>query len=66
MKSAFQFKIACILLGAVPVLYFTVFDDPWQAGSNRNASALTKVAGVCAFAFLVGAIIYGRLIYISN
>jgi preprotein translocase subunit SecG len=48
------------------VLYFTVFDDPWQAGSNRNASALTKVAGVCAFAFLVGAIIYGRLIYISN
>jgi uncharacterized membrane protein len=66
MKSVFQLKIACILLAAVPVLYFTVFDGPWQAGSNRNASALTKVAGICTFAFLVGAIIYGRLIYISN
>lgn len=66
MKSAFQMKIACILLGALPVLYFTVFDDPWQAGSNRSTSALTKIAGLCAFAFLVGAIIYGRLIYISN
>jgi hypothetical protein len=65
-KSVFQFKIACILLGAVPVLYFTLFDDPWQAGSNRNTSILTKVAGVCAFAFLLGAMIYGRLIYISN
>jgi hypothetical protein len=65
-KDAFQMKIVCILLAAVPVLYFTVFDDPWQTGSNRNASALTKVAGICAFAFLLGAMIYGRLIYISN
>jgi hypothetical protein len=66
MKSVFQLKIACILLGAAPVLYFTLFDDPWQAGSNRNTSIVTKVAGVCAFAFLLGAMIYGRLIYISN
>ena len=66
MKSAFQIKIVCILLGALPVLYFTVFDDPWQAGSNRSTSAVTKIAGLSAFVFLVGAIIYGRLIYISN
>jgi hypothetical protein len=66
MKSAFQMKIACILLGALPVLYFTVFDGPWQSGSNRGTSALTKIAGLSAFVFLVGAIIYGRLIYISN
>jgi len=66
MKSAFQMKIACILLGALPVLYFTMFEDPWQTGSNRSTSALTKIAGLSAFVFLVGAIIYGRLIYISN
>jgi len=65
-KSVFQLKIACILLAAAPVLYFTMFEDPWQTGSNRSASVLTKLAGICAFAFLVGAIIYGRMIYISN
>jgi hypothetical protein len=65
-KSVFQLKIVCILLAAAPVLYFTVFEDPWQTGSNRSASVLTKLAGICAFAFLVGAIIYGRMIYISN
>jgi hypothetical protein len=66
VKGAFQIKIACILLAAAPVLYFTVFDDPWQTGSNRNASLLTKAAGICAFTLLLGAMIYGRLIYISN
>jgi len=66
IKSAFQIKIACILLGFFPVLYFTLFDDPWESGSNGNTSVLTKIAGLCAFAFLLGAIIYGRLIYISN
>lgn len=65
-KSVFQLKIVCILLAAAPVLYFTVFDDPWKTGSNRSASVLTKLAGISAFVFLVGAIIYGRMIYISN
>lgn len=65
-RSVFQIKIASILLAAIPVLYFTVFDDPWKTGSNRNAPALVKFAGVCAFTLLVVAMIYGRLIFISN
>jgi hypothetical protein len=65
-RAVFQLKIGCILLAALPVFYFTVFDDPWQTGSGRNASALTKVAGICAFFLLLAAIIYGRLIFISS
>ena len=65
-RGAFQIKIACILLAAAPVLYFTVFDDPWRTGSNRNASALTKIAGIGAFTLLLATMIYGRLIFISN
>ena len=65
-RAVFQLKIGCILLAALPVLYFTVFDDPWKTGSGRNASALTKIAGVCAFFLLVAAMIYGRLIFISS
>jgi hypothetical protein len=65
-RNVFQLKIACILLAAFPVLYFTMFDDPWQTGSNRNASALTKITAIFAFVLLVGAIIYGRLIFISS
>jgi hypothetical protein len=65
-RAVFQLKIGCILLAAFPVLYFTVFDDPWQTGSDRNASALTKIAGISAFVLLLAAIIYGRLIFISS
>ena len=65
-RSAFQIKIVCILLAAFPVLYFTLFNDPWETGINRSASALTKVTAVCAFVLLVGAIVYGRLIFISS
>jgi len=64
-RAVFQLKIGCILLAALPVLYFTVFDDPWKTGSGRSASALTKIAGIGAFFLLVAAIIYGRLIFIS-
>jgi hypothetical protein len=65
-RSVFQIKIASILLAALPILYFTVFDAPWKTGSNRSAPALARFLGICAFTLLVVAMIYGRLIFISN
>jgi len=65
VRSVFQLKIAAILIAAFPILYFTLFDEPWKTGSERNAPALVKLAGASAFTLLVVAIIYGRLIFIS-
>ena len=46
--------------GAAPLLYFTLFDDPWKTGSNESASITSKVAAICIFGLLVAVIIYGR------
>jgi len=61
-KNSFHIKMACILLAAFPILYFTLFDDPWETGGNKNASAISKFAAVCVFGLLVAVIIYGRFL----
>jgi|SRR6185295_18787715 len=61
-KHAFHNKMGCILLASIPILYFTLFDEPWRTGSNENASAISKLAAVCTFGLLVAVVIYGRLL----
>jgi hypothetical protein len=61
-KIGFIRKIACIFLAAVPVMYFTVFDDPWRTGSNQNASTMAKIAALGGFTFLAGVMIFGRIL----
>src|SRR6185436_4138458 len=61
-KNAFHVKMACILLASVPILYFTLFEDPWQTGGDKNASATSKLAAVGVFALLAAVVIYGRLL----
>ena len=61
-KASFHIKMACILLASAPILYFTLFDDPWKTGSNKNASVTAKVAAVCVFGLLVAVVIYGRFL----
>ncbi len=65
-KTAFHIKMICIVLASVPLLYFTLFDEPWETRSNQSASALPKVAAICTFGFLVAVIIYGRLLPFLN
>ena len=61
-KQGFYIKILGILLAALPVLYFTIFDDPWRLGSNQNSTLSSKVAAVCMFGLLVVVVVYGRLL----
>jgi uncharacterized membrane protein len=65
-KNAFHIKMTCILLASIPILYFTLFDGPWQTGSNENATATSKIAAVCTFGLLVAVVIYGRLLPFLN
>jgi hypothetical protein len=61
-KIGFHIKIASIVIAAIPLLYFTLFDDPWKTDSNVSASATSKVAAVVTFALLVIVVIYGRFL----
>jgi uncharacterized membrane protein len=65
-KNAFHIKMSCILLASIPILYFTLFDEPWKTGSNEDATALSKFAAVCTFGLLVAVVIYGRLLPFLN
>jgi hypothetical protein len=64
--DAFVAKITFILLAAVPLLYFTMFDDPWKAERDRRSSLVAKVAAVCTFGLLVGVTVLGRLLPFFN
>jgi hypothetical protein len=61
-KFGFHVKISGVLLATIPVLYFTVFDEPWRTGSEVRASAVSKIAAVSAFVLLVVVVIYGRFL----
>jgi len=61
-KNSFHIKMSCILLASIPIFYFTLFDEPWQTGSNENAKTISKLAAVCTFGLLVAVVIYGRLL----
>jgi hypothetical protein len=61
-KDGFYIKMVCILLAAIPILYFTLFDEPWQTGKDANAPVGAKIAAVCTFGLLVAVIIYGRFL----
>jgi len=65
-KNGFHIKMTSILLASLPILYFTMFDEPWQTGSNENASATSKVAAVCVFGLLLAVVIYGRFLPFLN
>jgi hypothetical protein len=61
-KNSFHIKMACIIIATVPILYFTLFDEPWHVSSNQSASATSKIAAVGVFGLLVAVIIYGRFL----
>jgi uncharacterized membrane protein len=61
-KLGFHIKIASIVVAAIPLLYFTLFDEPWQMDSNQPAPLRAKLAAVGTFALLITAMIYGRFL----
>lgn len=62
LKNGFHIKIVSIVLAGIPLLYFTLFDDPWRVRGNDNASATSKIAAVCVFGLLVVVVVYGRFL----
>jgi hypothetical protein len=61
-KSSFHIKMACIIIAAVPIMYFTMVDDAWETGSNKNASAMSKFLALATFGLVIAVVIYGRFL----
>jgi uncharacterized membrane protein len=61
-KDAFHIKMMGILLATVPILYFTMFDKPWQVQADDDAPATVKIAAVATFVLVVAVMIYGRFL----
>src|SRR5262249_20019093 len=61
-KQGFHIKILGILLATVPILYFTMFDEPWKVRSDDDAPAAVKIAAVAIFVLVCVVMIYGRFL----
>ena len=64
---AFYWKVALMLLSAVSVLYFTVFDEPWEMERGDEASRTTKLFAASTIVLWLGVLYFGRMLpYIGN
>jgi hypothetical protein len=63
-KQGFHIKILGIVLATVPIVYFTVFNEPWKMRSDDNPPVAVKIAAVAIFVLVCVVMIYGRLLFI--
>jgi hypothetical protein len=61
-KQGFHIKMMAILLATVPILYFTMFDQPWKVRADSDVPAMVKIAAVATFVLVVAVMIYGRFL----
>jgi uncharacterized membrane protein len=61
-KQGFHIKMLGILLATVPILYFTMFDEPWKVRADDDVPATAKIAAVATFVLVVVVMIYGRFL----
>lgn len=55
-------KIILVVLGAVNVLYFMLFDEPWTVGEGDDAPKRTQVIAASAIVIWIGVLCCGRLL----
>ena len=62
MTYGFYPKMALIVVGGVAVVYFTIFERPWELEAGDAAPATAKVAAVATVLIWTAVIAYGRLL----
>ena len=58
----FQWKIVLMLLAALNLLYFTVFDTPWFLKAGEDAPAVAKLVAASALFLVMGVMFCGRML----
>jgi hypothetical protein len=61
-NTVYQWKLVLIMLAAINVLYFTIFDEPWAVEADQNAPATAKFVAATAFVLVIGVIFCGRML----
>lgn len=58
----FQWKLVLMMLAGLNVLYFTIFDEPWELRAGDDAPRLAKFVAASAFVLVIGVIFCGRML----
>ncbi len=58
----FQWKIILIVLAGLNLLYFTIFDTPWNLDPGEDAPAIAKFVAAAALFLVVGVMFCGRML----
>jgi uncharacterized membrane protein len=61
-SAPFQWKIILILLAALNLLYFTIFDAPWSLDPGDEAPAAAKLVAASALFLVIGVMFCGRML----
>ena len=61
-ETTFAPKIAFIAIGAIAILYFSLFDQVWKVKAGEDAPAGAKAVAVLVLVAWVGVILGGRLL----
>jgi uncharacterized membrane protein len=61
-NAVFQYKMVLILLTALNVIYFTIFDEPWNLGPGEDASPVAKFVAASAIVLVIGVLYCGRML----
>lgn len=58
----FFLKMVLVVLGAVNVLYFMLFDEPWTVGEGDDAPKRTKFVAACAIGIWIAVLFCGHML----
>jgi hypothetical protein len=61
-NTGFVLKIFFLVVAGLCVLYFTMFDEPWAIGPDKEAPFKVKVIAVCTLTSLLGVMYFGRML----
>lgn len=61
-NALFHYKMILILITALNVVYFTIFDEPWTLKAGDDASPFAKFVAASALVLVVGVLYCGRML----
>jgi hypothetical protein len=61
-NPVFVWKLVLMMLVGVNVLYFTIFDEPWELGSGDDAPFTAKAVAATAIIMVLGVLYCGRML----
>jgi hypothetical protein len=61
-NTVFQWKVVLMMVAGLNVLYFTIFDEPWELGPGDDAPVTAKFVAASAFVLVIGVIFCGRML----